>query len=148
MTAIVKIVDPILDQIEEHLGGYDATIIRCQLDRNSIKEDFDILFLLIDEVFECIHKFALLLADEYVHRLGDGLDFFSSSILDVPEADALTLIILNRLLIVSGCAIDSGTSDASRPGRAVLGHFSDAAMATSPRVDIDTLDVLPERVWV
>ena len=144
MTPVVIIVDPILDQVEVHLGGYDATIVRCQLYRNPVKEHFDVLLLLLNEVFERVEKFVLFFSNEHVHRFGDCLNFLSSSILDVPEANAITLILINLLLLVCSRVIYSRTSATSRPGRAMLRHLSDTSVTTSSWVDFNALDVQPE----
>ena len=144
MTPVVIIVDPILDQVEVHLGGYDATIVRRQLYRNPVKEHFDVLLLLLNEVFERVEKFVLFFSNEHVHRLGNCLNLLSSSILDVPEANAITLILINLLLLVCSRVIYSSTSATSRPGRAMLGHLSDTSVTTSSWVDFNALDVQPE----
>ena len=135
------IADPVLDQVEVHLGGYDATIVRRQLYRNPIKEHFDVLLLFLNEVFERVEKFVLFFSNKHVHRLGDCLDLLSSSILDVPETYAFTIILINLMLLVSNRIIYSSTSTTSRPGRAMLGHFSDTSVATSSWVDFNALDV-------
>ena len=144
LTSVVIIVDPVFDQVEVHLGGYDATIVRRQLYRYPVKEHFDVLLLLLNEVFERVEKFVLFFSNKHVHRLGDCLNLLSSTILDVPEANTITVILINLMLLACSRIIYSGTSATPRPGRAMLRHLSDTSVTTSSWVDFNALDVQPE----
>ena len=55
LTAIVAVADPVLDQVEVHLGWDDAAIVRGDLNGHPIHETLQELLLLIHEVFKCVN---------------------------------------------------------------------------------------------
>lgn len=92
LTAVVAIIDPVLDQVEVHLRGDDTPVVWRDLNRHTFHEAVDVFSLFLKEILERVDEFGFLIGDENVHVFGDGFDLVGTSELDVPEADALTVV--------------------------------------------------------
>ena len=134
LTAVVAIIDPVLDQVEVHLRGDDTPVVWRDLNRHTFHEAVDVFSLFLKDILERVDEFGFLIGDENVHVFGDGFDLVGASELDVPEADALTVVFAH---VWGGKLV--GTS------WPMLRHLSDSTKTTAAWVSVNTLDVAPQR---
>ena len=85
MASVIAITDSFLDQTEVHFGRDDASVVRSNLEGDSLYEALNVFSLLVNEVVECVDQLSFLIWLKDVHLILDSLHFFALSILDVPE---------------------------------------------------------------
>ena len=102
LASVITITYPVFNQVEVHLGGDNAAVIWCHLNRHPINEALKVFTLLLHEVLEGIYQFGLFFGDEHVHGFLNGRNLLTVPILDIPEADPLAIIFVKSLGCLSG----------------------------------------------